>query len=72
MGRRARCPGGRSVIPSGRLWEGGSAGVVQVGEHGLPDGGGASAHESVGGLEAGTQECVGLSVKTANSDSRGE
>ena len=56
------CKGGRSVIPSGRPWEGSGAGAVQVGDHGLPDGGGASTRKSVGGPEAGTKECVGLST----------
>ena len=62
--------GGRSVIPSGRPWEGSSAGAVQVGDHGLPDGGGAGTSESVGGPEASTQEHTGLSIKTTDSDSR--
>ena len=62
--------GEHSVIPSGRPWEGGGAGAVQVGEHGLPDGGGTGERKSIGGLEAGTQEHAGLSIKTTDSDSR--
>ena len=63
---KGRC----SVIPSGKPWEGSGAGVVQVGDHGLPDGGGADTHKSVRGPEASTLQRVGLSVKTTDSDSR--
>ena len=62
--------GGRSVIPSGRPWEGSGAGAVQVGDRGLPDGGGAGTRKCVGGPEASMQQRAGLSVKTTDSDSR--